>query len=102
MGLAQGVDVIGVLMRQALQKAVHVESVDHACSLLISRRRVKMFSVGVEKTGEAPHECRSDLLGVEGGRTDDAYLMRAPIVSDDTTACAPIHSVLGLVVAHGA
>lgn len=101
LSLAQGMDIIRILARETLEEAIHVEAIEHARLLLIARGGVEIFAVGVEETGEAAHECGSDLLRVEGGGTDDADLLGAPVMADDGAAGAPVHAIFGLVVADG-
>lgn len=94
-------DIIRILARETLEEAIHVEAIEHASLLLVARCGVEIFPVGVEETGETAHERGSDLLRVEGGGTDDADLLGAPVVADDGATGAPVHAIFGLVVADG-
>lgn len=94
-------DIVGGFARQTLEEAVHVEAIEHACFLLVAGCGMEILPICVEETGETAHEGGANLLGVEGGGTDNADLVRASIVADDAAAGAPVHAVLGLVFAHG-
>lgn len=93
--------IICILVRETLEEAIHVEPIEHACLLLVACGGLEIFPIRVEETGETAHERGAKLLRVECGRTDDADLLRASVVADDTAAGASVRPIFGLVFANG-
>jgi len=63
--LLQRSNVLVLILRQALHKSRHVESIELAASLLLSRWSIKVLSVRVEHAGEAAYEGRTHSIRME-------------------------------------
>jgi len=100
LSLLQHLHVFSILMWQTPHEAVRVESIEHSSFLLVLRGRCEKLSIGVKERCKASSEGGPNLFGMKGGRTNNAYLLRTPAVSNDPTSSASVDSVLRLIIAY--
>lgn len=69
--------VLLLLVWQAPQKGVHVESIKSPGSLILPRRTCHVFPIGIEETCKASHKGGPDTVCVESRWTHEGYMSQA-------------------------